>query len=103
MSAACPICHGSGETRSNGILDCTAPGCNAAVERTELNETIDRHQPEYDLIWAAYLHGKAAALEEAALICDQKGFEFHKTETSYAAGKKFAAFECAEAIRALKP
>jgi hypothetical protein len=58
----CKVCNGSGEVGQYSILDCTQPGCNAAVERAALMEKIHAapKMDEYDLAWFCYQAGKEA-------------------------------------------
>jgi len=76
MSAACPVCKGSGETiRGSGIYDCQAAGCNAAVERTALEDAtpFEGQVHPADALWIGYQAGKAAALEQAAKLYEEEG------------------------------
>ena len=45
---------------------------------------------------------RVAALEEAALVCEEYAMQWHQEPSSRASGKKAGGFDCAAAIRALK-
>lgn len=74
--AKCTECNDSGTTKhaSYGTYDCAAYGCTAAVERTALESAVNDDMAQngmmgvQDLLWFAHQRGKAAALEQAALI-----------------------------------
>jgi hypothetical protein len=59
--AVCPKCHGTGETASYGILDCSEPGCAAAVDRHALNTAVAALGPmtRDDLVWHVFQAGMA--------------------------------------------
>lgn len=62
----CIWCHGTGEINGMGFLDCTH--CDAAVERTAVNEFVEsqRHLlTESEMYWA--IHQRAVAMCEAKL------------------------------------
>jgi hypothetical protein len=57
--------------------------------------------------WAAWNRRAAPAagtvdkaLEQAAIICEDRAMHWQQTEGSYAAGEKAGALDCAESIRA---
>lgn len=61
----CKVCKDTGETGQAEMLDCTAPGCNAAQERHELTLFViseKKTKCEYDLVWA--IHQRATKLAE---------------------------------------
>jgi len=64
----CPVCNDTGEAGQYGVLDCAAPGCTAAAERSALNAAMAALPPmsEYDRIWYAYLAGKKVGAASAA-------------------------------------
>lgn len=55
----CPICQGTGLTRS-GHLDCSYNGCTAAIERAAFNEKLGISGPWMllDVAWQAYRMGQ---------------------------------------------
>lgn len=64
----CEKCQNTGGTEPGGDLDCTAPGCDAAVKRAEFNTWLlqmgwpDGRMKE----WQIYRHGQREAQEEIA-------------------------------------
>lgn len=58
----CSTCQDTGMTRS-GFLDCSTPGCNAAVERAAFNERLGISRPSWvlDVAWNSYRMGRKAS------------------------------------------
>lgn len=68
VTLICAECAGTGETGHYGILDCTAPDCTVADERTVLGASMAVFGPlsDYDRNWSAYQLGKAAGVDQCA-------------------------------------
>lgn len=55
----CPVCSGTGMTRS-GYLDCMAPGCDAATRRARFNDRLrdmgilPSTAAMLDIVWTTY-------------------------------------------------
>lgn len=63
----CMICEDTGSFHQNGLLDCGAPSCTAAVDRTELNAFIASHGGLHahtldDMAWM--IHQRAVEITE---------------------------------------
>jgi len=71
MSAACPVCKGTGSTAQDYWSDLDCAHCNTASERAKFNEWTYKEAllgGGSGLAWIIYQAGKAAALEQAAKL-----------------------------------
>lgn len=69
QEARCAVCDDTGEASGDGMLDCRAPGCNAAITRAELNRRMSfaLHMSPADRDWAVFQYAQKQVLAEGVL------------------------------------
>lgn len=89
-----------------GSLDCVH--CGAADERTAFNAWMhktltDPDAPDEGDGWIIYQHAKAAALEQAAKVCEEIPVSGYEDKYGMHDDAEETLADAAKAIRALKP